>query len=341
MIIKFSKSNVSKIKISQRSQKRKEIPSININLNEIIEDKNEETIQNIINNISKEKKDILKESMGNVNNDKGELFKSYAFEENPNKECRETMEDFHNFQDLSFNNFICYYFSIFDGHSGKEVSLYLKENFHKILLNELQLISFNEDHKLNNEKILSAVKNSFEEIDKIIINNNDINDEIGSTGTIILLYRDPYNTSKKEIICANVGDSKGFILNKENINQITKDHNCNDVNEVGRIKKKGGMVFQGRVFGTLMLTRSLGDKEMKQYGVLSTPSLFSSIINENDLFAIMGSDGVWDVLNNEDLFKLSKEKMTCEEFAEKIVKESIDKGTTDNVTIGVIKLNEL
>ena len=90
-----------------------------------------------------------------------------------------------------------------------------------------------------------------------------------------------------------------------------------------------------------MLTRSLGDKEMKQYGVLSTPSIFSSIINENDLFAIMGSDGVWDVLNNEDLFKLSKVKMTCEEFAKKIVKESIDKGTTDNVTIGVIKLNEL
>ena len=90
-----------------------------------------------------------------------------------------------------------------------------------------------------------------------------------------------------------------------------------------------------------MLTRSFGDKEMKQYGVLSTPSLFSSLINENDLFVIMGSDGVWDVFTEEDLSKLSKEKLSTEEFAKKIVKLSIDKGTTDNVTILVIRLNEI
>ena len=106
-----------------------------------------------------------------------------------------------------------------------------------------------------------------------------------------------------------------------------------------RIKKEGGVVFQGRVFGTLILTRSLGDKEMKQYGVIAKPYCFSSLINENDLYVIIGSDGVWDALPNETLFELSKEKMSTDDFAKKIVMLSIDRGSTDNITCLVIKLN--
>ena len=263
-----------KIKIKKyHSQKGKETPSIKIDLDDIIEnDSKKLEIKNNNNNESS-------------NDCKNNVYKSYFFEENQNKECRDSMEDFHDFQNLSFNNFICHYFAIFDGHNGKEVSLYLKENFHKILLNELKSISFTEDYKLNKEKIKASIKSSFEKMDKKIINNKSIKDDIGSTGTIILLYRDP---SQKILISANVGDSKGFLLTKENITQITKDHLCNDISEVERIKKKGGVVFQGRVFGSLMLTRSFGDKEMKQYGLLGEPYIYSCFIGEKDLYLYFG-----------------------------------------------------
>ena len=176
-------------------------------------------------------------------------------------------------------------------------------------------------------------------MDKNIINNKDIKDDIGSTGTILLLYKDPYDNSKKILVSANVGDSKGVLINKNGINQITKAHICSDLNEVERIKKEGGVVFRGRVFGTLILTRSFGDKEMKKYGVISIPYCLSSLINENDLYVIICSDGVWDVISNEDLFKFSKEKISSEDFAKKIVNLSIDKGTTDNASCLVLKLN--
>ena len=176
-------------------------------------------------------------------------------------------------------------------------------------------------------------------MDKKIINNKSIKDDIGSTGTIILLYRDPYNLSQKVLISANVGDSKGFLLTKENITQITKDHLCNDINEVERIKKRGGVVFQGRVFGSLMLTRSFGDKEMKQYGILGEPYIYSCFLGEKDLYVIVASDGVWDVISSEDLFNMSnKEKISSEELAKNIVKTAIDKGTNDNVTCLIVKL---
>ena len=327
------------------SSKNKIIPSININLDDINKDQNINNKKrisdknniinvsknnNIINNNSEQNNEIIK---------KNDLYISYAFVENQNKNCRDYMEDFHDFKNLSFNNFICYYFSIFDGHNGKEVSLYLKNNFHKILFNELKLISFTKNWKLNNEKIISSIKISFEKMDKNIINNKDIKDDIGSTGTILLLYKDPYDNSKKILVSANVGDSKGILINKNEINQITKAHICSDLNEVERIKKEGGVVFRGRVFGTLILTRSFGDKEMKKYGVMSIPYCLSSLINENDLYVIIGSDGVWDVISNEDLFKFSKEKISSEDFAKKIVNLSIDKGTTDNASCLVLKLN--
>ena len=63
----------------------------------------------------------------------------------------------------------------------------------------------------------------------------------------IFFYKDKNlsTTTKRVLICANVGDSKGFLIKKNNIIQITKDHDCKDKNEVERIKKEGGAVFQG------------------------------------------------------------------------------------------------
>ena len=93
---------------------------------------------------------------------------------------------------------------------------------------------------------------------------------------------------------------------------ITKDHKCCDANEVKRIRDSGGIVFRERVFGTLMLTRSFGDKEMKKYGVLSTPDIFMKNIDTEDIFVVIASDGVWDVceaLCKEDEVKTDRRKI--------------------------------
>jgi hypothetical protein len=199
-------------------------------------------LDNNINDISQKSENIKRSKNNEVNN---EAFISYFFVEYQNKKCRDTMEDFHDYKNLSFDNFICHYFSIFDGHNGEEVALYLKDNFHKVLLNELKLINFTNDYKLNNSKIISAIKNSFETVDKNIINNKKIKDDIGSTGTVIFLYLDPFDNSKRMMVCANVGDSKGFLLTNENIKQITKDHKCDNASEVERIKN---LEIQWKIF---------------------------------------------------------------------------------------------
>ena len=121
---------------------------------------------------------------------------------------------------------------------------------------------------------------------------------------------------------------------------ITIDHNCNNEKEVKRIKDKGGIVFRGRVFGTLMLTRSFGDKEMKKYGVLSTPDVYIKNIDEDDIFIVIASDGVWDVVEENEIFQMSKEKISSSDFSKKIVNLAKERDTHDNISCILIKLNK-
>ena len=308
----------------------------------------------------KEKKYLLKNNNSNEsnNNDNSNsniinledlCFISYSYNEYSNIPYRKSMEDYHCIkQNLLKNNSIIYsYFSIFDGHSGSEVALFLSKNLHKILAQQLislNLYNLDENNNIenHNDKIISGIKKSFEMADEEIINNLIINKEAGSTGTIILLYKinNDMNESSRYIICANIGDSKGYILTKNNLVQITKEHKCNDIKEVERIKKKGGIVFSNRVFGTLMLTRSFGDKEMKKYGVISTPDCFCRKIKDEDIYVIIASDGVWDAVCEEEIIQMGGEKLSSDDFSKKIVKFARDKGTRDNISCIVIKLNK-
>ena len=243
------------------------------------------------------------------------------------------MEDFHYIKALLIKKIACSYFGLFDGHSGKEVGMYLMENLHKILHQKIK------EENINNEILKQIVINSFEQIDQEI-NLKNFRNETGSTGTILLLYKDPSSPSNKSFLCANVGDSKAYLITKSEMILLTKDHKCCDANEVKRIRDKGGIVFRERVFGTLMLTRSFGDKEMKKYGVLSTPDIYIKNVEKDDLFIVIASDGVWDVVEENEILKMTKEGISSNDFSKKIVNLAKERDTHDNISCIVIKLNK-
>ena len=274
-------------------------------------------------------------------------FISYSYNEYSNIPYRKSMEDYHCIkQDLLKTSPMHFsYFAIFDGHCGNEVALFLSKYLHKILSKNLTNLKItNNDIETYNNNIISSIKKTFEIVDEEIINNIAYSKDVGSTGTVILLYKikneDKNNDFSRYMVCANIGDSRGYILTKNNFTQITKDHKCNDVKEVERIKKNGGIVFNNRVYGTLMITRSFGDKEMKKYGVISTPDCFCHKIREEDLYIVIASDGIWDVVSEEEMMQMGGEKYSSDVFSKKIVNLAIDRGTRDNISCIVIKLNK-
>ena len=282
---------------------------------------------------------------------KSKCFISYAYIDYPNLEHRKEMEDFHCIKQALGKRYNLSYFAIFDGHGGKEVASFLSINLHHYLINELNNIQFgiNDEENINN--IIECIKLAFIKIDKDILANDNLTNDVGSTATLIFIYYNNLNAIEnynnenqnleRSLICANIGDSSGYLINKSNIKLITKHHKCEDASEVKRIRDQGGIVFQGRIFGKLILTRTLGDKEMKKYGVIPEPDFYIKKIEKDDFFVIIGSDGIWDVINEDELFKIGNEKkLSSEAFSKKIMDIAKERDTRDNSSCIVIKVNK-
>ena len=308
-------NNTNKIVIIANNTKSNKNNSNNLNNSINNNNKSDDMKKTVTSNLSHEE-------TFNIEKHLDLCFISYAYNENPNLEHRKDMEDFHYIKALLIKKITCSYFGLFDGHSGKEVGMYLMENLHKILHQKIK------EENINNEILKQIVINSFEQIDKEI-NLKNFRNETGSTGTILLLYKDPTSP-----------DSKAYLITKKEMILLTKDHKCCDANEVKRIRDKGGIVFRERVFGTLMLTRSFGDKEMKKYGVLSTPDIYIKNVEKDDLFIVIASDGVWDVVEENEILKMTQEGISSNDFSKKIVNLAKERDTHDNISCIVIKLNK-
>lgn len=142
---------------------------------------------------------------------------------------------------------------------------------------------------------------------------------------------------KHYIYVANVGDSRAIITyynkptylqpaspsRKDTVTyenylqtlQITEDHRPDKPQELERIMNMGGSVMQiqdslGNKLGPyrvwknvdlpgLAMARSIGDIECSEVGVISTPTFKKIKLSSQHMFIVLGSDGIWDVMENQ------------------------------------------
>ena len=284
-------------------------------------------LSNNINNNIKNNNNIenkKKINLPKIINHNNEIIKDYYKSEDQNISFRKEMEDksYIKINIIEKENHKISLFAIFDGHGGKLVSDYLYNNYEKTLISILEK---------NNYNIEKSIKESFKEIDNNLEKKPNTK-TIGSTATIILI-------DNNILYCANVGDSESYYISKDKIIKLTNLHNCKNKNEVERVKNSKGLIFGNRVFGMLNLTRSIGDFDFKIYGVINEPFIYKINLIENySKYVILGSDGVWDVINDSDLIQIEKKYGSlCKNFCNKIVEEAINKGSQDYISCIVIK----
>ena len=222
------------------------------------------------------------------------------------------------------------YFSLFDGHGGAEVAKYACDHLHKIFSKYLS------EHRTKVEK---ALKKSFLVLDEELKKFKNT-DSIGSTATVIFINRetDAMLGTKKVVYCANIGDTSCVLFSKSGCKKLSCDHRCNDEGEISRIKKSGGIIMNERLNGKLEITRGFGDFAMKSKGLTCEPFINKIVLSESDKFVILCTDGVWDVVNEEDLFYLTLNIEQTDQIARDIIKQAMENGSTDNMSCIVIKL---
>jgi serine/threonine protein phosphatase PrpC len=262
----------------------------------------------------------------NINNISYSLFKEYSYREEKNSKYRNTMEDFSKilteFSDKSEMSF----FSLYDGHGGSDPVKYVKDRIPELLSKLIK--------EKPNETLPNILINSFKKVDEELKFTDAEN--AGCTACISLLMLEK---NKTILYTANVGDTRAVIFTQFSFSRLTQDHKCSDLSESERIKQSGGMIFNGRVFGQLVLTRALGDHAMKKFGVSALPSVNQTEINKDHKFLAIASDGVWDVINDDDMFRMSLICQSAEDLAKLIIETSLKKGSRDNISVLIVKFN--
>jgi protein phosphatase 2C family protein 2/3 len=174
---------------------------------------------------------------------------------------------------------------------------------------------------------------------------------------------------------ANVGDSRAIMsgTNGEKVYCISRDHRPNDEKEYARILEAGGKIYQTEaniksidgfdniigplrvVPGKLSVSRAIGDIEAKHPDLGGNPNVIIALpeikyfdINSNSDFIVIGCDGVFEKMKNKEIVDFiwkNSEAIKPKDIhhmsgilVEKLVNETMNKKSTDNITTILICL---
>ncbi|XP_028058755.1 probable protein phosphatase 2C 59 isoform X1 [Camellia sinensis] len=246
---------------------------------------------------------------------------SYGYASSPGK--RSSMEDFYETRIDGVDGEIVGLFGVFDGHGGARAAEYVKKNLFSNLIKHPKFIS---DTKC-------AIADAYNHTDsEFLKSENNQNRDAGSTASTAILVGD-------RLLVANVGDSRAVICKGGNAIAVSRDHKPDQTDERQRIEDAGGFVMWAgtwRVGGVLAVSRAFGDRLLKQY-VVADPDIQEEKVDSSLEFLILASDGLWDVVTNEEAVAMVKPIHEPEEAAKRLMQEAYQRGSADNITTVVVR----
>ncbi|KAH7432057.1 hypothetical protein KP509_07G005900 [Ceratopteris richardii] len=175
---------------------------------------------------------------------------------------------------------------------------------------------------------------------------NEYVDSISSGTTAVSLVKQGNN-----LIVGNVGDSRAVLGTRSADNslvavQLTVDLKPDVPKEAERIRRNRGRVFALRKGGLvkrvwlpdqdapgLAMSRSLGDYCLKNYGVISEPEVTYRTLTPDDEFVVLATDGVWDVLTNEQVVDIVASTSDRSQVARAIVEAAVNVWNSQEVAL--------
>ncbi|EFJ11497.1 hypothetical protein SELMODRAFT_178013 [Selaginella moellendorffii] len=233
---------------------------------------------------------------------------------------RMSMEDFYDARISKIDDTVVGLFGVFDGHGGSEAAEYVKKNLFDNLTRH--------PHFVSNTKL--AIEEAYRKTDADYLHNGP--DQCGSTASTAILVGD-------RLLVANLGDSRAVLCKAGEAVPLSNDHKPDRSDERQRIENAGGYVLYlgtWRVGGVLAVSRAFGDSSLKKF-VLADPEIQEERITEDVEFLLLASDGLWDVLTNQDAVSMVQSILDPEEAAKRLTSEAYGKGSADNITCVVVR----
>ncbi|KAL6615454.1 hypothetical protein ACP70R_037724 [Stipagrostis hirtigluma subsp. patula] len=276
-----------------------------------------------------------------------------------------------------------HFFGVYDGHGGAQVANYCRERLHVALVEHLNRIEGtvcaanlgDVEFKKQWEK---AFVDCFSRVDDEVggkasraggggagtsdaaapqvVQEPVAPETVGSTAVVAIIC-------SSHIIVANCGDSRAVLCRGKQPVPLSVDHKPNREDEYARIEAEGGKVIQWngyRVFGVLAMSRSIGDRYLKPW-IIPVPEVTIVPRAKDDECLILASDGLWDVMSNEEVCDVARKRIllwhkkngissssaprdgdsadpAAQAAAECLSKLALQKGSKDNITVIVVDL---
>ena len=280
------------------------------------------------------------------------------------------------------------YFGIFDGHGGEGCSDFLNDNFLNYLLENK---NFPIDIKLSLTETFDKIEEEF--FKQKCSGTLDTSDRSGSCALVALIFENKIYIANigdsRAIMSSNGGvkikaltndhkpnNPKEFERAIKNGSKVYADDNDETDRDISKLKfikdktefekyekkenNKEEIIFR-EYPSDLAVMRTIGDikAKKKEYGgipgsIINKPDIFIYDINSSNDFIVMGCDGIFDDLSNQEvsnaawyIFKNeSKEKNydiheLSQDACDIVIKYAMEKQTSDNLSCIIIGLEGL
>lgn len=172
------------------------------------------------------------------------------------------------------------------------------------------------------EEAIEWLRKIVKEINKKIFTYAKDNPESKGLGTtlVIAIKTEDY------ILYGNIGDSSGYVIKNNILHKVTKDHTyVNILLETGKIDEETAKNHPGKN----LLTRALGANDPIEIDIFDIDTSVSGLF--------LCSDGLTNMLTNEQIEKALNSNLSIEEIVLKLIKKANARGGGDNISIAYLK----
>ena len=155
---------------------------------------------------------------------------------------------------------------------------------------------------------------------------------------------------------AVAGDSRLVLSRAGRCAFVTTAHKTSHPSERARILAANGTIEDERVNGQLSVTRAIGDADLFPY-LTAEPDVYIQDADEDDDFALMASDGIWDAVTPDAAVAFVHEQLqaysaladaeqakhaSAADFAADALKdEAMRLGSNDNISVIIVVFGKL
>lgn len=149
-------------------------------------------------------------------------------------------------------------------------------------------------------------------------------EEMAGMGTTIVAA----SCLENKLQVANVGDSRLYVIHEQKITQITRDHSLvEEMVRMGGLDRKLARNHPDKN----IITRAIGARDTVEI------DFFHEELSSGDI-VLMCSDGLTNMLEDEEIGRILKGSGSLEEKAEKLVAAANNNGGKDNIAVIIIDM---